>query len=152
MNATRQSPRKPYTEKREIPVSIIQFGSLDRAETHVRAIDISGEGLGVESDFPLPPGFVWFRDRVGGHSGGVLVWTKKLEQENAYRAGIQLLSDLPCDEKEREQKSELSGMPPALQHPWIITSLLVDDVREFKDPKAGPHCDSFSLGSSDRKK
>lgn len=89
MDSTRKYPRQNYEESTGIPVTIIQFGKLERMDITVRGIDISDGGLGIESDVPLAPGFIWFWNTVRKHKGGMIVWSRKAD--GAFRAGIQFL-------------------------------------------------------------
>jgi hypothetical protein len=86
---TRKSPRKVLNDTLGIPVTVIQFGKLHRQDITVKAVDISDDGLGIQSDVPLSPGFVWFWRQVGSQKGGMIVWSKKIDDH--YRAGIQFL-------------------------------------------------------------
>jgi len=89
MESTRRYPRKRYGEASGIPVTVVEFGKLERLDLTVRGIDISDGGIGIESDIPLAPGFVWFGSPVGPHKGGMIVWGRKVDKN--YRAGIQFL-------------------------------------------------------------
>jgi len=89
MANTRKSDRQAYDGGADIPVTVIPFGKLDRKDITVKGVDISDGGLGVQSDMPLDPGFVWFWNAVGPHKGGMIVWSRK--EDRAYRAGIQFL-------------------------------------------------------------
>ncbi len=89
MESTRRYPRHTYNEIPEIPVTIIQFGKLERMDLTVRCVDISDGGLGIIADIPLSPGFVWFRDPLHKHKGGMIVWSRK--DDSGFRAGIQFL-------------------------------------------------------------
>ena len=86
---TRKCPRKSFGDKHGIPVTVIQFGKLHRQDITVQGVDISDGGLGIQSDVPLAPGFVWFWRPVGSQKGGMIVWSKKID--NHYRAGVQFL-------------------------------------------------------------
>jgi hypothetical protein len=46
--------------------------------------------VGIESDEQMEPGLVWFHNSVGDHRGGILLWSRK--QDDQYRAGIRFLS------------------------------------------------------------
>lgn len=89
MADTRKFNRHAYDGSADIPVTVIQFGKLERMDLTVKGVDISDGGLGVQSDIPLAPGFVWFWSSVGSHKGGMIVWSRK--EDRAYRAGIQFL-------------------------------------------------------------
>ncbi len=89
MSNTRKSERHPFSGAAAISVTVIQFGKPEQIETTVKGIDISDGGLGISSEIPLAPGFVWFRSRISDHGGGMIVWSRKME--GGYRAGIQFL-------------------------------------------------------------
>jgi len=89
MANTRKFNRQAYDGSADIPVTVIQFGKLERMDLTVKGVDISDGGLGVQSDVPLAPGFVWFWSSVGSHKGGMIVWSRK--EVRGYRAGIQFL-------------------------------------------------------------
>lgn len=89
MASTRKFPRHTYDDNTEIPVTVIQFGKLERMDLTVKGVDISDGGLGILSAVPLAPGFIWFWSTVGPHKGGMIVWSRK--EESGYRAGIQFL-------------------------------------------------------------
>ena len=89
MANTRKFNRQAYDGGVDIPVTVIQFGKLERMDLTVKGVDISDGGLGVQSDIPLAPGFVWFWSAIGSHKGGMIVWSKK--EDRGYRAGIQFL-------------------------------------------------------------
>jgi PilZ domain len=89
MSSTRKFPRQTYNSSTDIPVTVIQFGKLERMDITVKGVDISDGGLGIQTDIPLSPGFVWFWSTVGTHKGGMIVWSRK--EDSGYRAGIQFL-------------------------------------------------------------
>lgn len=89
MEYTRKSPRKEFRDDLGIPVTIIQFGQLQRQDITVQGVDISDGGLGITSDAPLSPGFIWFWRTVGKQRGGMVVWSRKINSH--YRAGVQFL-------------------------------------------------------------
>lgn len=89
MESTRKHPRQKYADAADIPVTVIQFGRLERLDLTVRGIDISDGGMGIETNVLLSPGFLWFGRPVGSHAGGMIVWGRKVDK--GYRAGIQFL-------------------------------------------------------------
>jgi hypothetical protein len=89
MASKRKYPRQVYDGSADIPVTVIQFGKLERIDLTVKGVDISDGGLGIISEVQLAPGFIWFRSTVGVHKGGMIVWSRKAD--TAYRAGIQFL-------------------------------------------------------------
>jgi len=89
MESTRRYPRHHYTDSSAIPVTVIQFGKLERLDLTVQCVDISDGGLGIIADIPLSPGFVWFLSTINKHKGGMIVWSRKAD--SGFRAGIQFL-------------------------------------------------------------
>lgn len=89
MASTRKYPRTSLPETASIPVTVIQFGKLERVDLTVKGVDISDGGLGIVSDVPLAPGFIWFWNTVSDHKGGMIVWSRKAD--GCYRSGIQFL-------------------------------------------------------------
>jgi hypothetical protein len=89
MESMRRYPRRIYNDSTGIPVTIIQFGKLERLDATVQCIDISDGGLGIIADVPLSPGFVWFRGPINKQKGGMIVWSRKADSQ--FRAGIQFL-------------------------------------------------------------
>ena len=89
MASRRKYHRQAYEGNADIPVTVIQFGKLERIDLTVKGVDISDGGLGIMSTVPLAPGFVWFWRTVGAHKGGMIVWSR--EADGGYRAGIQFL-------------------------------------------------------------
>jgi len=85
----RRYPRHIYNDSRGIPVTIIEFGRLERVDLTVQCVDISDGGMGITADVPISPGFVWFQGPVNKHRGGMIVWGKK--GDSGFRAGIQFL-------------------------------------------------------------
>lgn len=103
MESTRKHPRRKFGDASGIPVTVVQFGKLERLDLTVRGIDISDGGIGIESDIPLSPGFVWFGSPVGAHKGGMIVWGRKVDKY--YRAGIQFLP-MPLSPRDYLQASD----------------------------------------------
>lgn len=103
MASTRKYPRQAYVGGADIPVTVIQFGKLERIDLTVKGVDISDGGLGIISEVQFAPGFVWFHTTVGGHKGGMIVWSRKAD--TGYRAGIQFLP-IPLSPREYLQVSD----------------------------------------------
>ena len=94
MEHNRNSERQPVTVKRDLAMNVIKFKQLDRTDHHGHIVDISRNGVGIESNMPMEPGLVWFRERIWGQQGGVLLWSKQVGTQ--YRSGIRFAS-LPDD-------------------------------------------------------
>ena len=94
MEDNRHSQRQPIMVMRDCAMDVIKFKELDRTDHHGHIVDISKSGVGIESNTPMEPGFVLFRDRIWGQHSGVLLWSKQVG--TLYRSGIRF-APLPHD-------------------------------------------------------
>jgi hypothetical protein len=94
MEINRHAPRQSVTVERNCSMGIVAFAHLDCTDHHASIRNISKTGVGVESKDQLKPGFVWFKDRIWGQHGGILLWSKQIGDQ--YRSGI-LFAPLPLD-------------------------------------------------------
>jgi hypothetical protein len=85
----RQVSRYPLAVQRDCQLCVITFKDLAWRDHTAYIKDFSIGGVGVESEKRIGQGFVWFKDRVGGHRGGVLMWSRQVGYN--YRAGIQFV-------------------------------------------------------------
>jgi hypothetical protein len=70
---------------------------------------------------------VWFKDRVWGHRGGLLLWSK--EVGTGYRAGIKFLS-LSLDEEQSLQNHLVeSGMHRPLADTERVAASLIESLK-----------------------
>ncbi len=129
MTSTRQSLRRPAETKAVHSLTMVKLPSLEKADLDARFVDISHDGLGIVTERPLDRGLVWFKDPVAEHRGGVVVWSKKLD-EHSYRAGIKFVL-FPSQEAAAQAAPDRTGMPQALRDPQVITSILVDEISDF---------------------
>jgi hypothetical protein len=123
-NELRQADRYPLAEQRDCAMCIITFKDLAWKDHVAFLKDISMNGVGVEAETRIDTGFVWFRDRVGGHRGGVLMWSRQVGYN--YRAGIQFVP-LARDAEEfvDSQVSLLRDHKP-LRDPTAIISTIME--------------------------
>src|SRR5512143_4340150 len=89
MAGTRQSVNYAVALRRDCMLCVITFKDLAWKEIKATVVDISRQGVGMESDTRTAPGFVWFRDRLGGFKGGILMWSRR--SGNKHRAGIRFV-------------------------------------------------------------
>lgn len=89
MGEHRQASRQPAIQRR-CSLGLLSHTRLEMSDHVVRIVDISSGGVGVESDEQLEPGLVWFHASIKDHRGGILLWSRK--QNDQYRAGIRFLS------------------------------------------------------------
>jgi hypothetical protein len=102
MSEKRHNQRKdvkwqPVTNELDCSLGIISFHNLVRADHITRIVDRSIVGIGVETDHPIQPGIVWFRESVYGQKCGVLMWCH--QAGSRYRCGIRFISLTPVEEE-----------------------------------------------------
>jgi hypothetical protein len=95
MNEQRRNQRKdvqwqPITSELNSVLSIISFHNLVRTDHLARIIDRSIIGIGIETDHPITPGVVWFKESVYGSQCGILMWCH--QTGTLYRCGIRFVS------------------------------------------------------------
>jgi hypothetical protein len=153
MDVTRQSHRYHVDKRREFSLCTIPFKSLVCAVAVAHVVDLSRYGLGIESDQQLEPGFVWFKDRIGGFKGGLLVWAKKVGTK--YRAGIKFVP-LSRD-KELLVQGRIDAIRPfqPLNNPEVIISTILesmtrDQTGEQKTPDQAAPEDLKALRSGEK--
>lgn len=96
MGEYRQTCRQPAIQRR-CSLGLLSLTHLEMSNHVVRIVDINSGGVGVESDEQLEPGLVWFHTSVGDHRVGILLWSRK--QDDQCRAGIRFLSLSAEDER-----------------------------------------------------
>ncbi len=127
----RQEGRQPIFVRRDCSLGIITFKYLEWTDHVAHLVDISKGGVGIESGNRIEPGFVWFRDRVGGFKGGVLMWSKR--QGSKYRGGIRFVP-LSRDEEQYIQEQVHCSLPHRpLRDPEAIISTLIESIKKEKN-------------------
>jgi hypothetical protein len=129
MERKRDEQRWPIVEKWDCVLGIITLKQSEWKDHVAQIINLSSKGVGIESNAHLDPGFVWFKDRVGGHKGGVLIWSKQLGAK--YRAGIKFIN-LSRDEEEyvEERIERFKPHTPLREPEQIIATLIESEKRE----------------------
>jgi len=126
MNDKRDVQRRPITVKRNCILGIISFRQHEWKDHVAHVVDLSKKGIGVESPAYLEPGFVWFKDRVGGHKGGILVWSKQFG--TIYRAGIKFLNLSRDAEQSVQERLSQSKPHTPLRDPEKIIATLMESI------------------------
>jgi len=129
MDTMRAAPREPVVENRDCSLGIITLKHFEWKAHVAQLVDLSTKGVGIESNAYLEQGLVWFKDRVGGHKGGVLIWSKQLGAK--CRAGIKFLNLSPEEEEYVEERiDQLKPHIPVREPEQIIKTLIESDKRE----------------------
>lgn len=125
-NGLRQASRYPLAVQRDCAMCVITFKDLAWKDHVAFLKDISMNGVGVEAETRIDTGFVWFRDRVGGHRGGVLMWSRQVGYN--YRAGIQFVPlSRDAEEFVNSQVSLLRDHKP-LHDPTAVISMIMESM------------------------
>ena len=127
MDENRAALRHPLQGEQVYSLGIITYKHLKWIDHTVRLVDLSKSGIGIVSEQPMGPGFVWFNDRVRGHKGGVLVWCRKLDDK--YRAGIRFVTLSADEERFVQEKTAPSGHRPVRNPEEIIAALMGSIIR-----------------------
>jgi len=123
--------RLPITMERDCSLGAISFKTREWADHLVKIVDLSVIGLGIESDRPIEPGIIWFKESTYGQKCGLLMWCKQTDVR--YRAGIEFIS-LTREQEEylRQQVEQVQPHRP-LQDPAGIIATLIDHVKKNID-------------------
>jgi len=95
MNEKRRTQRKaviwhPVSSDLNCSLEVISFNNLVRTDYLARIINRSIIGIGIETDHPIQPGVVCFKELIYGQSCGVLMWCNQIGSQ--YRCGIRFVS------------------------------------------------------------
>lgn len=106
----------------------ISFQNLECTDSVVRIANLSVTGLGIDSELPLEPGIILFKQAVYGQKFGILVWCEKIEER--YRAGIEFAFFSHEIENYLQQQIELLQPNKPLDDPKQIIARLIERIRE----------------------
>lgn len=120
--------RHTITSLRSCSLGVITGTGLERTDHHVRIVDLSIIGMGIESDKPIDTGFVSFSERVGGHKYGLLMWCKPSGER--YRAGINFVTLSRTDEQYIDEQMQLSETHRPLQDPRLVISSMIQSLNK----------------------
>ena len=128
METTTEAKREHLIGNRDCSLCIISLKHFVWKAHDAKLVDLSTKGVGIEANAHLEPGFVWFKDRVGGHKGGVLVWSKQLGTK--YRAGIKFLHLSRDVEDYVEERIDRFKPHVPLREPEQIISTLIESEKK----------------------
>lgn len=111
------------TSHRTSSLRVITPDRLAGREHLVRIVDISVNGVGIESQDVIEPGLACFKEQVSGQKFGVIAWCR--QQGDLYRAGISFIT-LPYDQEQfiLNQVQHAHARQPLHDPGEIIASLL----------------------------
>jgi len=102
MDEHREHPRNGIVRHSRVRLTschllAISAQGLAWTDHEVSIVDYNVTGLGIETDKPIEPGFIWFKQPVFGHKCGRRVWCRPSDAR--YRAGIEFISLSRQDEE-----------------------------------------------------
>ena len=127
MDEKRRNKRKeviwnPVSSDLNCSIGVISFNNLVRTDYLAKIVNRSIIGIGIETDHPMQPGVVWFKECVHGQKCGVLMWCDKIGSR--YRCGIRFVSLTRVEEEYfRNQIEQVQPSKPGQDQDWIITRL-----------------------------
>ncbi len=130
MDKGREALRHSIDTEEAYSLGVITYEHFTWVDHTVRLIDMSKNGVGVESEQRMDPGFVWFNDRVRGHKGGALIWCRKFDDK--YRAGIRFVP-LTSDEEHLVQEGIVRSGHQPYRNPLEIIAPLIEAMTRSKD-------------------
>jgi hypothetical protein len=90
MNRKRRSARKPWVQEIRYSVSVLEFKELKRLNLSGDVVDISEEGLGIQTHYPIEPGHVLTFSNGIDHEAGIVRWST-IVKDDIYRAGVEFV-------------------------------------------------------------
>jgi hypothetical protein len=114
--------------QRSYSLGSVSGSSHERTDHVVRVVDLSVIGVGIESSERIEPGFVWFKERVGGHKYGVLTWSRK--SGDHYRAGITFVTLSRTDELYVQDQARHSPPLEPFRDPLQVIEAIIASVRK----------------------
>lgn len=127
MDEKRRNQRKeviwhPVSSDLNCSLRGISFNNLARTDYLAKIVNRSILGIGIETDHPIQPGVVWFKELVHGQKCGVLLWCNQIGSQ--YRSGIRFVSLTRVEEEYlRYQFEQVQHSKPVQDPDWIITRL-----------------------------
>lgn len=123
MQEQRRANRHLISVQRSCTLGLIDFKHLAWSDHAAQIVDMSVSGVGIQSRERIEPGIVWFKDRVGGHRGGLLMWARP--DGMYYRGGIRFVPLSPSEEQYLHDQIAWSGLhEPARDIATIVESIM----------------------------
>ena len=114
-------------EKRDCASGRYLVEGRNRTDHHGHIVDISKTGVGIESNAPIEPGLVWFRDRIWGQRSGVMLWSKQVGTH--YRSGIRSGALPPDAEPSIDEQLAQSGTHEPLKDLERLVTMQLESIK-----------------------
>ncbi len=121
----RQAARVPVAYSRPCWMNVINFKRMTSKDLIVKVVDVSPLGVGIEASHKVEPGFVWFSEKINGRRGGLLMWSRKVD--NVYRGGIKFV--FLSEEKERMIEEVFAEDGP-LKDPLSVAQTMLESLKK----------------------
>ncbi len=127
MNEKRRTQRKEVvwhlvSNDQSHSLGVVSFNNLVRTDYLAKIVNRSIIGIGIETEHPIQPGVVCFKEFVYGQTCGVVMWCNQIG--SWYRCGIRFLSLTRLEEEYlRYQIEQVKPSKPVRDPDKIITRL-----------------------------
>jgi hypothetical protein len=120
LSESRQLPREHLANHKVCSMCLLSFKRMEKCDVIAEIVDVTPAGIGIKIIHKVDPGFVWFSEKIEGHRGGLLMWSKELD--SLYRGGIKFVPLSTQDEQIIEEKLADDG--PAKDPMGIADTML----------------------------
>ncbi|MDA8099257.1 MAG: hypothetical protein M0042_06495 [Nitrospiraceae bacterium] len=134
MQGTRSSHRHKLSTHRIIQFTVITFKDMEWKDDRAVVVDLGRQGVGVETPAKLDPGFIWFKDKVGGFRAGVLMWSRPVGTN--HRAGIRLVQLTQDEEQFIEGQISLIRANKPLDNPVAVMTTIMEALTDSRGSAA----------------
>ncbi len=118
--------RHPVNAARCCSLRVITFEGFEWISHSTQIVDISMTGVGLESDRPIKPGIILFKECIWGYKFGTLVWCKRCGVR--YGAGIQFVRLNRREEEYLKRDMKRSQSDQLSLDPEKQVEALVEDI------------------------
>ncbi len=125
MNDSRQLPREHQANHKVCSLCLLSFKRMEKCDVIAEIVDMTSAGVGIKVIHKVDPGFVWFSEKIEGHRGGLLVWSKQLD--SLYRGGIKFV---PLSVQDEQMLGKKFGENGPLKDPLAVAETMLESYRK----------------------
>jgi hypothetical protein len=121
---SRQLPREHQTSHKVCTMCLFSFKRMEKCDVIAEIVDMTPAGVGIKVIHKVEPGFVWFSEKIEGHRGGLLMWSKELD--SLYRGGIKFV---PLSDQDEQMIGEKLSKEGPLKDTTIIAETIIASLK-----------------------
>lgn len=125
MSDSRQLPREHLANHKVCSMCLLSFKRMEKCDLLAEIVDVTPAGIGIKVIHKVDPGFVWFSEKIEGHRGGLLMWSKELD--SLYRGGIKFV---PLSTQDEQMIGEKFADDGSLKDPLSIAEAMFESYRK----------------------